>query len=286
MVALFGAVTGFHLVLSWFRLFPALAGCWAVCLAVAAILPRLAQIPADGRVAQTIAQYSCGLYLSHTFVIGVVFVEMRGWPVAVRATAFVALLGRLSWAAFRLIGKLGIECGRMLGLARGALGPDVAKVPAHEPCIPPILVPIASSRGGQRDSFNFYLVTDSLCCQRSDTSVVRVVVGVDERAAYADQIALDFIKKAFADGHRSPAFVKTPGFGSDILKIISLQVPNAPAAIVCVCGLLAVAEDRPVGSRGQRSTPVNEAPADSESRCRCLGRPDGLPVCRDAGCLT
>jgi EpsI family protein len=41
-----------------------------------------------------------------------------------------------------------------------------------------------------------YLIMDSIRYQRSDTSIVRVVVAVDSRGeAYADQVALDFIKK-------------------------------------------------------------------------------------------
>jgi len=42
-----------------------------------------------------------------------------------------------------------------------------------------------------------YLVLDSLRYQRSDTSIVRVIVAVGPRGeAYADQAALDFIQKA------------------------------------------------------------------------------------------
>jgi EpsI family protein len=42
-----------------------------------------------------------------------------------------------------------------------------------------------------------YLVLDSLRYQRSDTSIVRIVVGVDRRGEeYADKIAIDFIQKA------------------------------------------------------------------------------------------
>lgn len=41
-----------------------------------------------------------------------------------------------------------------------------------------------------------YLVMDSLRYQRSDTSIVRVIVSVGERGeAHADEVALDFIKK-------------------------------------------------------------------------------------------
>ena len=42
----------------------------------------------------------------------------------------------------------------------------------------------------------FYLVFDSLRYQRSDTSIVRVIVAVDSRGEeYADKTAIDFIKK-------------------------------------------------------------------------------------------
>jgi EpsI family protein len=43
----------------------------------------------------------------------------------------------------------------------------------------------------------FYLVMDSLRYQRSDTSIVRVVMSVDSRGeAYADKTAIEFIKQA------------------------------------------------------------------------------------------
>lgn len=89
---------------------------WPACLILGLLLPRCVEIQSSllrtaGRI---IARYSYGIYLIHSTVIGFAFGSLQQKPVAVQWTVFILGLALLSYIAFHLIEKPGIELGRRI----------------------------------------------------------------------------------------------------------------------------------------------------------------------------
>jgi peptidoglycan/LPS O-acetylase OafA/YrhL len=89
---------------------------WPFCSVVGLVMPQFLQIP-NGlirRGAATIAKYSYGIYLTHTFALHISFVLMAAYPFLLRMGAFSAMMLAFPFAAYYLIEKPGIDLGKRL----------------------------------------------------------------------------------------------------------------------------------------------------------------------------
>lgn len=87
---------------------------WLGCVGVLAIILGVRDSPDVPltRFAKTVATYSYGVYLLHSFAIAWAFVTLRSAPAPVQWTVFVVLLVALPFAAYHMIERPGIALGK------------------------------------------------------------------------------------------------------------------------------------------------------------------------------
>jgi peptidoglycan/LPS O-acetylase OafA/YrhL len=89
---------------------------WFLCLMLGALIPRCREIGAAWlkTAGSVVARYSYGIYLVHVPVIYLAFHYFSGLPPILAWAGFVAGVAGLSFAAYHLVEKPGIEIGRIL----------------------------------------------------------------------------------------------------------------------------------------------------------------------------
>jgi peptidoglycan/LPS O-acetylase OafA/YrhL len=89
---------------------------WILCLMLGALIPRCREVGKAWLqiVGSVVARYSYGIYLVHVPVIYLAFHYFSGLPPVLAWAGFIAGVAGLSFAAYHLIEKPGIELGRVL----------------------------------------------------------------------------------------------------------------------------------------------------------------------------
>lgn len=101
---------------------------WCVCIGLGVAIPLCRPISnkALTSAAAVVATYSYGVYLTHSYAIGIALGGLQFLPVPMRLCVFALLLTALPWLAYHAVEKRGIALGKRLSermnVGRLALG--------------------------------------------------------------------------------------------------------------------------------------------------------------------